>query len=499
MKKLFNKINLLLALLLIVGLASAKEIVIYHTSDTHGHYYSKYAGWDEKNYDRKIGGFAVLKNLLDLEKNPYLLLDSGDFTRGSIEDDESKGKYAIEFMNKVGYDASVIGNHEFDYGIDNLKKRISMAKFDILSSNILDENGKHPKHVKPYKIYKVGGFKIAVIGVGRGYKSLEKWQYKTAEEGIRSVIEKASKKADAVIVLSHSSAKRDDMIGDNNMDTAEKFKNEILLYLGGHYHAEIQNYYNTKSWPMFVESGAYFNNVSRVVIDIDPKTKNIKKMKSELIPLWVDVYGENIEILAFGDKFRNKQADIVIGKSKNPIRKQPNLDKEPKFMDSPLGSAVSDIMREYAGTQIAIQNLGGVRSDLGMGNIAYRDIYNVFPFPNTLAYLNVDGKFLKELFEFAVRDNGSWLQVAGAEVVYKYENNKAKELQIFVDGKLVKPEDKFTLVTNDYIAKGGSEGKLFKDIEHKVITEISVRDVIINYIKEKQEISAPKPGRIRIK
>ena len=499
MKKLLNKINLLLALLLVVSLAGAKEIVIYHTSDTHGHYYSKYAGWDDQNFDRKIGGYAVLKNLIDQEKNPYLLLDSGDFTRGSIEDDEYKGKYAMEFMNKVGYDATVIGNHEFDYGIDNLKERLAMAKFDILTSNIFNEKGKLPKHVKAYKIYNVDGIKIAVIGVGRGYKSLEKWQYKTAEEGIGSVIEKAKKKSDIVIVLAHSTVKRDDMMGDNNIDTSEKFKNEILVFFGGHYHAEVQNYYYHKSWPMFVESGAYFNNVSKVVIDIDPKTKQVKKPRSELIPLWVDVYGENEEIVAFGDKFRNKEADIIIGQAKTPIKKQPDLEAEPLFTSSPLGSFVSDIMREYAGTQIAIQNLGGVRADLGKGNIAYRDIYNIFPFPNTLAYMNVDGKFLKELFEYAVRDNGSWLQISGAEVVYKYENNKAKDLEIFVDGKLVKPDDKFTLTTNDYIAKGGSEGKLFKNIENKVITNTFVRDVIINYIKNNKEVSAPKQGRIRMK
>ncbi len=497
MKKFLTKISLLLALLLLVVLAGAKDIVIYHTSDTHGHYYSKYATWDMQNFDRKIGGYAVLKNLIDQEKNPYLLLDSGDFTRGSIEDNESKGKYAIEFMNKVGYDASIIGNHEFDYGMDNLKKRLKMAKFDFLNSNIYDKKGKLVKNTKPYKIYKVDGIKIAVIGVGRGYNSDENpWKTITAEKGIASVIEKASKKADAVIVLAHSSVKKEEAFFVSNVDVARFFPNQIDLFLGGHYHAEIQNYYDKKSGTVFIESGSYFNKVSRIVIDFDDNTKEIRKIGSKLVPLWVDIYGENEDIIIFGDKFKNKQADIIIGKSRTPIKKHSDIKTR---IDSPLGSFISDVIQKYAGTQIAIQNSGGVRSDLGMGNITYRDMYNVLPFPNTITYMNVSGSFLQELFIDALKTEELQLQQSGLEITYTREKNKIKDLQICIDGKLINPKDNFTLATNDYTAKGGSEGKLFKKIQHKVITNTSVRDVVAEYIKNNKEISAPESGRIRIK
>ena len=99
----------------------AKTTVIYHTSDTHGFYYPK---------DGR-GGFAALAGLLQQEKRPYLLLDSGDFANGTVEAKNSQGVKSVLLMTAVGYDASTLGNHEFDFKDPAVEPMLRAAAFPI--------------------------------------------------------------------------------------------------------------------------------------------------------------------------------------------------------------------------------------------------------------------------------------------------------------------------------------------------------------------------------
>jgi 2',3'-cyclic-nucleotide 2'-phosphodiesterase (5'-nucleotidase family) len=102
---------------------------IYHTSDIHGFYYPRIID------GKSTGGFAALSGLINTDKNPYLLLDSGDYSSGTFEAEESKGAVSVELMNKLGYNAATIGNHEGDFGEKAMLDNISAAKFDILAAN----------------------------------------------------------------------------------------------------------------------------------------------------------------------------------------------------------------------------------------------------------------------------------------------------------------------------------------------------------------------------
>ena len=109
----------------------ASEIAIYHTSDTHGFYFPrKVAG------GKTVGGFAFVKGYINQFDTPYLLLDSGDFTSGTLEAKDSKGEVSVEIMNQLPYRATTIGNHEGDFGEDQMLKLIKEFKFDIIQAFI---------------------------------------------------------------------------------------------------------------------------------------------------------------------------------------------------------------------------------------------------------------------------------------------------------------------------------------------------------------------------
>src|SRR5574344_2519872 len=157
-----KKVSLFAILLCLACFVIAKDITIFHTSDVHGFYFPR------NLKGNTIGGFAALAGYINNYKQPYLLLDSGDFSSGTLETKKSNGALSISIMKEMGYNAATIGNHEGDFGIEPFLKNIQNAKFDILAINIYDKQNKtYPQNVKPYKTYMIDSKKIAVIGVAK--------------------------------------------------------------------------------------------------------------------------------------------------------------------------------------------------------------------------------------------------------------------------------------------------------------------------------------------
>ena len=165
MKKIIVSVLLLSA----AFAAWAGEVKVFHTSDVHGFYFPTTVK------GQTIGGFATFAGYLENQKKPYLLLDSGDYTSGTYEAKKSKGAYSVDFINKLGYNAVTLGNHENDFKDDALLRNNADLKADLLVLNAEDRQTKgYPKNIKPYAIYDLNGYKIAVIGVGKEFSSESK-------------------------------------------------------------------------------------------------------------------------------------------------------------------------------------------------------------------------------------------------------------------------------------------------------------------------------------
>lgn len=109
------------------------KIVIFHTNDIHGQFLPQPA--DPKKGLPATGGAASLATLLKSEKLPWVWFDSGDWFQGTPVGNLTKGKAAVEIFNRLGLRATVIGNHEFDYGHDNLADILKDSRFKALGSN----------------------------------------------------------------------------------------------------------------------------------------------------------------------------------------------------------------------------------------------------------------------------------------------------------------------------------------------------------------------------
>ena len=258
----------MLLLFTAVGAYAQKQLEVLHTNDTH----SCIMPLNPNLADTAVagrGGFlrrvAMIKE--ERAKNPDLLLiDSGDFSQGSPFYTMFKGDVEVGLMNLMGYDAVTIGNHEFDFGLENMARIFKMAKFPVVCANY-DFTGTCVEGlVKPYVIIKRNGLKIGLFGLSpqlEGLVDLSKCKGVTyldpIEVGNRVAAElKHDKKCDVVICVSHLGWLRPDEMGDQKLLASSK---DIDLVLGGHSHS-------------YFKDLRYVNNADGKAVPVDQNGKN---------------------------------------------------------------------------------------------------------------------------------------------------------------------------------------------------------------------------------
>lgn len=225
---------------------SVKNITILHTNDTHSRIEQLSA--TDKKYPNRAGyanRSAVISKIRSEQPN-VLLVDAGDFLQGTPYFNFFKGALEVELMNKLGYKAVTLGNHEFDLGVDSLAKILKKAKFSIVNCNYDVKNTPLRKIVKPWIIVKIAGVKIGITGVGvnpeglitpENFKGIVYHEPAGALNKVANMLKK-DKKCDFVICLSHLGYQQPDgIISDVSI---VKKCNNIDLIVGGHTHTLLE-------------------------------------------------------------------------------------------------------------------------------------------------------------------------------------------------------------------------------------------------------------------
>ena len=232
--------------LFLVACQKPQEVVILHTNDTH----SQLEPYKEKNGSIR-GGVLRRMEFVEHERKgdaPVFLFDAGDFSQGTPYYNLFEGYPEIDFMNRMGYDAATLGNHEFDEGTQHLADRLKTAKFPIVCCNYTIDNPDLAAQVKPYTIIERNGLKMGVFGVVIQLDGLlatehimDTIHYIDAVEASREVVQELKKlHCDMIVCLSHLGFGPDDVAPDRPMcDTLlAREVQDIDLIIGGHSHLE---------------------------------------------------------------------------------------------------------------------------------------------------------------------------------------------------------------------------------------------------------------------
>lgn len=500
LKKRNTIISLLVAFVLIIGAlpigswaAAPKKIEIVHTNDIHGRI-------NEDDFE-KAAGFAKLQTKLkELRKeNPnLLLLDAGDALHGTTAVNLSKGEEMVKLMNDLGYDAMTIGNHDFNFGYDRLLELKEMAKFPIMSANVVKE-GKND--FEPYIIKDIEGVKVGIFALTteesktkthpNNIKGVEFVSpIKTAEKYVKEL---KAKDADIIIALGHLGV--EGTTTETSENVLEKVDG-IDLFIDGHSHEETNKVVNDA---VLVQAGSYTKNLGFIEINLDGK--KVESIAHKLIPFeeLKELEGDK-DILAKLDKIKTENEKVlkeVIGKTKVKLDGER---EDVRTKETNLGNLVTDAIREVTGADIGFMTGGNIRATIEAGDVTIGDVVTSFPFANTIMVKEFTGDELKASLENGLKKYpetaGEFPQVSGMS--FKF-NPKApvgeRVLEIKVGDKAIKADGKYTLATNDFLAAGGDGYEIFA--KKPVLREGALlSDMVIEYFAKHKEVEPKLEDRI---
>ncbi|HLH32042.1 MAG TPA: 5'-nucleotidase C-terminal domain-containing protein, partial [Terriglobia bacterium] len=263
---------------------------------------------------------------------------------------------------------------------------------------------------------------------------------------------------------------------------------EIRLILAGHVHSTVGSRWVGKT--LIAKTGSSGRNVGRV--DLDFSSKKLTAMEAKVIPVSNVVPDASVSKVLdpFYEKVKVKMAEVV-GEATDDFVKSEKA-------ESPLADIVADAFREKANTQIAIQNIGGLRAPLTKGKITFGNVFEVLPFQNTLITVKLTGAQLKNSLERGLEPTIGMVSLSGLRV--RFDLNKAPGERVIsallLDGTPIEDSKLYSVATNDFVLDGGdgfSEFSMGTDI---VDTGLSLRDVLVDYFKENPVVTPKLDGRI---
>lgn len=431
-------------------------------------------------------GVAVMASAIKQEKdkNPNtLVFAGGDMSQGSFESDTLKGAPIIEVLNEIGVNASALGNHEFDGGMENLKHQMEISKFPWLSANIIDKRtGGRSDIWRPYEIFTVQGVKVGVIGLATPTTAtttkpdnISDFIFADPVKTVQELIpELRQKGADIIIVISHLGSLMDFSSGELSGEgvTLAKSVPELQAVISAHTHQKVCGMVGNTA---LVQAASQGQLVAKVEIKYNTKTKTVERVTPSIIK--VASQREDAAVKNIVDNTLAKLGPIrnqVLGQLTEPLYRS-------RTEESPLGQWVTDNMRKAANADIAFTNAGGLRDNLPSGEITKGMLHKVMPFDNTLYTVELTGAQVYQVLKAGVRNpNKGMLQYSGLKITYDPEKSG---LEAFVDvrladGSKLAPDKTYLVVTNDFMGVGGDGYTIFKQGRNGKDTHIKIRDVL---------------------
>ncbi len=505
------------------------KLTILSTSDTHGYLYP--TDFRKKNQSLDFGLTKVSTKIKEIEEQadmPVIKIDNGDFLQGSpfsyfLAKNPEKGSMA-DVMNACGFDCGVLGNHEFNYGIEYLEETISRLDYPIVCANILKKDGTFLTG-HPYAILERNGLKVAVLGLTTQY--IPHWEqpatvkdlvFKSAVETAKEFIPKLREEADLVVVSYHGGFERDLETGEpTEVLTGENEGYELLnhvdgidVLLTGHQHRVIAS--NETRIPV-TQPGDKGRFIGKVDVVFDEE-KHIVSTNAELLTVEgvkedETVHEEFVPLLNQVEEWLDKELGFVSGDMRitDPMKVRQT--------SHPYIEFIQDVQKDATGVGISGTALFD-NNGTGFGEtISMRDIVTNYIYPNTLAVLSISGKELRLALErcasyFDLNDSGELIVskeflepkvehynydlYSGIDYTFDVTKQKGERVtQLIYQGKDILDIDQLEVVMNQYRAVGGGDYFMFG--AEKIVKEVTVdmTELISNYLEKNPTIQAVQP------
>lgn len=447
-----------------------------------------------------------------------LILFSGDCLNPSTLSAFTKGEHMVPIMNTIGVDVAALGNHDFDFGIEELEKRMAEFQFPWIISNVLDSRTNKPLAGAEESVeLEYHGMKLGIIGlVEREWlatiPSIDMEQDVVYIDFVakgRELCEQLLENGcDMIIALTHMRAPNDEILASHVKD--------IHLILGGHDHSPHADFVPPHG-TLLLKSGTDFREFSVLKVtkragngtvpctdtvqpttnETDSEVDCCARSREDVLVSWKRMYvtsstPEDEEVASIVRNYNDMMGEKILSPLGWTL-----VDLDARFdsvrnSETSLGNLLADVMRLGMGLPIdgALLNSGTIRSDRihTAGQLAVKDLITMLPFTDELVVVEMTGKDLIDALEISVSSwpakEGRFLQVSG--ISYSFDPSQETGERVIVDsvhigGKPIDLENKYTIATKAYLRSGKDGFSTLKKAKVVLDPETAPRLVTLIY------------------
>lgn len=510
------------------------KITLLATTDLHGNIYP-YDYYNAKAAPRGLAKIATLIAAARSENPNSLLIDCGDTIQGTpleyvYQTEVRKGRTEradpmMLSMNLIGYDAMVLGNHEFNYGLKNLARARDAAKFPWISANTMVARGVEVKPFDPYIVKTVADVRIAVVGITtplipmwelpENYRGLH-WRggVEAARDAVAEI--RAKEHPDIVIVAGHTGLDRDLKTGTiRAQDSEENMIYEIATEVHGidgivfgHSHQELPELrvgdvvlMQPKNWGI---------SLGRMDFELDgePGDWKIASKQSRVIRVTPETPADE-RIIALARPYHDA-AEVYLN---TPVANAPvELDSRlGRVEDTPLLDAIEQVQLFYAKAEVSLASIFNTHVMIPKGPVTVRQIAALYIYDNELYAIEGTGKMVREALENAARYFKTGGGFNPSVMGFNYDIAKGVDYEIDLTqpeghrirnlrwhGAPMRDDQKLRIAVNNYRAAGSAGYTMFKDAKIVWRSPREIRDLMVEYYTERKQLPSKADGNWRI-
>ena len=517
--------SIVLVLVLALGMFSvaatadgeAPVLTVLHTNDVHGAFSPVNSLTGGKSgaigHDIIAGIYGAMKAERD---GAVMLFDAGDATQGVYFVGQSRGEAAIDIMNAAGYDAMVLGNHEFDYGFERLHELAGLATFPMLTQETIAQKS---VNFSMYAMFKRGGYNIGVFGLttpetefksaGGIELSKEGTNFGPVKELLdyaqRAVNALAADGADYIICLSHLG------VEDIGFGTSYELRDSVSgidAIIDGHSHTVLENIVQREGAAPITSTGSGGANLGVLEFHADGSIK-LSSITAADAADYTPASAVTKVINDWYDKVKSEGSKVVASIPEDIFLDRANE----RTRESVIGNIVAEAMLAASGADFALENGGGIRdtnSVLPAGDVTIEQLVTILPFGNVLQTAEVKGSVIKEALELGVSAyptlSGGFPQIAGVRFTFNPALSAGNRItSITIGGEELDLNKTYKMATNDFTAAGGDNYKMLAEpfktqLPLAMPERAALEQALIGYLNDnKGKLMTETDGRITVR
>jgi len=482
-------------------------ISILHTTDLHGHILptSDYDG----NPDR--GGLARCATQIRRwqRENPNsILIDVGDVYQGTDVSLRNKGALMIDLFNHLEYDAWVVGNHEFDWGMECFERALQRSNIPVLAANMLMEgklagefpDTKHPfAKIQPFILKEIDGIKIAIIGITTPGMPFWLWpeftrglDFRHPVEPVRRAIASAkSRGADAIVLTGHMGLKTrtgGDDFANTVMALTSEFP-ETAVFIAGHTHQDVPS--RLTNGVLFTQADHFGIHAGRVDLLFDRNSKKLLRREAICEPM-DNRFGLDQMVLSRAKSHLAESSAAVsepIGELAETLRGRSHPGR-PSDMERLIGAAITEALLERnVPIDGVMHGTFDDKADLTAGPKTVYDVWNIIPYENYIVTAQLSPEEIKIAMEdvFASHEKRNLL---GFELKTESRRDDSKIVSMaLVNRESLDRNKKYVIAFNSFDARSGGHhfmklrALLERPEANRILHPVQTRDALIGYFQ----------------